>query len=157
MENLRHTVRILDQINTFMVKKDELAENRRLLLPRMIPEMAVRQPRRSGRQRTSNIVQWPNSVIYRSSSRYHLPLGDIVISYGVTLKATDRSISDDYEYGTCIKWEFHAAPWLSHRAITTETILHIQNADYGLYMTPTITRNLTMSIDLSDSSGLEMY
>ncbi|KAF8243910.1 hypothetical protein K440DRAFT_32037 [Wilcoxina mikolae CBS 423.85] len=153
MENLRQTVRMLDQINTSMVKKEELAENHELLLPRMVPGMAVRQPRRNGRQRTtiSNTIQWSNAAIYRSNSRYHLPIGDLVISYGVIRKAADRSTPDDYEYGTFIKWELHAAPWLSRRAITTKTMLHIQSADYGLYMTPTITRNLTMSIDLSDS------
>jgi hypothetical protein len=150
LTNITQAVRMLHEINKSMINKQELAEQHRLLFNRLRLQIAVGSKRKPEGHGTHF-----NNIILRSftrmhSTRYRLPIGDIIISYEAG-SGSDRSLSGDYEYTGWLKWEFHAAPWLSHTAITTKALLHIRSPDCGLYVTPTITRNLTVSIDLSDS------
>jgi len=141
---------MLHEINESMINKQELAEQHRLLFNRLRLQIAVGKQRKPEGQgtRLSNIIF--QSFTRMHSTRYRLLIGDIIISYGAG-SGSDHRLSGDYEYAGWLNWEFRAAPWLSRTAITTKALLHIRSPNCGLYLTPTITRNLTVSIDLSDS------
>jgi len=151
MTNLSATIQNLNLIRANMATKEDLVENRELLLSKLQPKMSgehsARRRRRRRTTETPGDIQASN--LNTHYSYYHLPIGIIAISYGWAYKMSGEGPLKDEKVAIRGSWEFRPAPWLSHKTVFTEAMMVWRSRIY--YSRMTVARNLRVGMDLSEA------
>jgi len=132
-----------------MITKQEFVEHQRAKLHHMRPRMDIGRPavpRKAYRFADLNSVV---STVKMRHTTYCLGVGQIKVSYGLGSTDSEHDSSKQVQYAIGGSWEFHPAPWLSHKSIITDAIL-LMRCELELIQ-PTIKHTLKTTIVLSNS------
>jgi len=115
-------IQMLNEISATMVTKREFMGHRRM--PRIYAPMkpCVNIAKPTPDHDSGNVI---HSIVTMRQVASSLPIGEIRVSYGCKSKESGQQ-SIDNECTLAGAWEFHPAPWLSHRIWITRAMLFIR-------------------------------